>query len=107
MLLVGAILLAVFVLPPPWGIVLVALAAVVEVAETWFLIRLSQRRRIQAGPETLIGARGVALGEIRPTGQVRVRGEIWAARSADPVSPGEAVRVTQRDGLTLAVEPVD
>ena len=106
MFFVGSILLALFVLPEPWGLALVAFAAVVEIAETWFLIRLSRRRRIQAGPETMIGARGEALGDCRPDGQVRVRGEIWQARCDAGVAQGDAVRVTGREGLTLVVEPV-
>jgi membrane-bound serine protease (ClpP class) len=103
-LFVGAVLLAVFVLPEPWGLLLVAAAAVAEVAETWFLIRLSRRRRIQAGPETLIGARGQTLTDCRPLGQVRVAGEIWSARCPSGAAAGERVRVLARDGLTLTVE---
>ena len=106
MLFVGAVLLAIFVLPAPWGLLLVLAAALAEVAETWFFIRLSRRRRIAAGPETLIGARGEALSDCRPDGQVRVAGEIWSARCGPGVDRGERVRVVSRDGLMLTVEPV-
>ena len=107
MLLVGAILLALFVLPSPWGLALVVVAALADVAETWFFIRFSRRRRIQVGPETLIGAPGVALGDLRPDGQVRVRGEIWQARCDGGAARGEPIRVTAREGLTLVVERAD
>ena len=106
MLLVGAILLAFFVVPSPWGIVLVALAAVFEVAETWFLIRLSRRRKIQVGAEAMVGARGVALSNCRPNGQVRVAGEIWEARCDEGADQGDPVRVTALESLVLVVEPV-
>jgi membrane-bound serine protease (ClpP class) len=105
LLFVGAILLALFVVPAPWGLVLVAATAVVEVAETYFWIRLSRRRRIQAGAETLIGARAVVASSCRPTGQVRVQGELWRARCEAGADLGETVRVVGREGLTLLVEP--
>jgi membrane-bound serine protease (ClpP class) len=104
-ILVGAILLAAFVLPPLWGILAVAGAALVEIAETAFWIHLSRRRRIQVGPEALIGARGEAVTACRPDGQVRLRGELWQARCEDGVEAGEPVRVVGRENLTLVVEP--
>ena len=106
MLFVGAVLLAIFVLPRPWGIVAVLAAAVVEVGETFFWIRLSRRRRVQVGPETLIGAEADVVTPCTPDGQVRVGGEIWKARCAAGAETGERVRVTAREGLTLVVEPV-
>jgi membrane-bound serine protease (ClpP class) len=104
-LLVGAILLAVFVLPRPWGVVAVAVAAAIEVAEVFFWIWLSKRGRIKAGPEALIGARAVVLTPCEPDGQVRVAGEIWQAHCERGAAAGEAVRVTALRGLTLFVEP--
>jgi membrane protein implicated in regulation of membrane protease activity len=35
---------------------------------------------------------------------VRLGGEIWEARCESGASPGDRVRVTGRDGLTLVVE---
>ncbi len=104
MLLVGAILLALFVLPAPWGLVLVVLAALVEVAETAFWIRLSRRRRARVGPEALIGAVGQAVTPCRPLGQVRIAGELWEAICEAGTDPGEHVVVRGREGLTLYVE---
>jgi hypothetical protein len=37
--------------PAPWGLALVSVAAVVEVAETFFWIRISRRWRVRAGAE--------------------------------------------------------
>jgi membrane-bound serine protease (ClpP class) len=105
LLFVGAVLLALFVVPAPWGLALVAAAAVVEVAETFFWIRLSRRRRVRAGAETLIGARAEVASPCRPLGQVRIQGELWRARCEPGASPGETVRVVGREGLTLLVEP--
>lgn len=100
-----AILLAVFVLPAPWGVVAVLVSLVVEVAEASALIWWSKRRRAQVGAEALVGLEGVALGALEPDGQVRVAGEIWRARSTAPVSAGGCVRVMAVEALTLVVEP--
>jgi membrane-bound serine protease (ClpP class) len=104
-LLIGAILLAVFVVPAPWGVVLVAAAAVIEIGETFVWVWYSKRRRIQAGAETLIGARAEVVTACRPVGQVRIAGELWRARAEAGAEVGETVRVVGRDGLTLLVEP--
>lgn len=105
MLFVGAILLALLVLPEPWGLVFVGAAAVVEIAETFFWIRISRRWRVRAGAETLIGERAVVAASCRPLGQVRVAGELWRARCEAGVEAGAAVRIVAREGLTLLVEP--
>lgn len=105
MLLVGAVLLAVFVLPRAWGVVLVVLAAAIEVAEIWVWIRLSRRGKVRAGAEALVGATGVAVTDCRPDGSVRVRGELWRARCDAGVGAGERIRITRLEGLTLTVEP--
>jgi membrane protein implicated in regulation of membrane protease activity len=105
LLFVGAVLLAIFVVPKPWGLVLVAAAAVVEVGESFFWVHLSRRRRIQMGAETLIGASAAVVTECRPLGQVRLQGELWRARCELGASPGETVRIVGRDSLTLLVEP--
>ena len=105
MLFVGAVLIALFVVPRPWGLVLVAAAAVVEVGESFFWLHLSRRRRIQMGAETLIGATARVVSDCRPLGQVRLRGELWRARCEAGASAGDTVRIVDRDGLTLLVEP--
>ena len=105
MLLLGAILLAVFVLPAPWGIVAVVAAALVEIAEIRVFVHLSRRPRARVGAEALIGASGETVSECRPDGQVRVDGELWQAWCEAGAARGERVRVTARDGLTLVVEP--
>jgi membrane-bound serine protease (ClpP class) len=96
-----AVALALFVLPSPWGVVVVVAAAVFEVAETGFWIWLSRRRGVQVGAETLIGAPGEAVDGAR----VRVHGELWQARADGELRAGDAVRVVGRDGLVLEVEP--
>ena len=104
MLLIGAILLAVYVLPDAWDVPVIAVAAAVEVGETFFWIWLSRRARVKMGPETLIGATAEVVAPCRPTGQVRVQGELWRARCEEGADAGERVLVRALEGLTLVVE---
>jgi membrane protein implicated in regulation of membrane protease activity len=99
MLLLGAILLAIFVLPSPWGIVAVVAGGLTDIAESLVLLKWSRRRRAVTGVEALIGKTAVVTS---PT-QVRVAGEIWEARSGDPLVVGEEVEVAAVDGLRLQV----
>jgi membrane protein implicated in regulation of membrane protease activity len=99
MLLLGAILLAIFVLPSPWGIVAVVAGGVTDIAESLVLLKWSRHRRAVTGVEVLIGKTAVVSS---PT-QVRVAGEIWEARSGDPLVVGEEVEVVAVDGLRLEV----
>jgi membrane-bound ClpP family serine protease len=106
MLLVLAILLAIFVLPQPWGLIIVVVAGVVELAESGILLWWSQRRRARVGVETMVGRTAVAVSALAPAGQVKVDGEIWGARSDSSISSGSQVLVRGVDGLTLLVERV-
>ncbi|MBM3777119.1 MAG: nodulation protein NfeD [Acidimicrobiia bacterium] len=77
-----------------------------------FLGRLAiqaQRAPTAMGMEALAGveARTIEALAAGGEGQVRVHGEIWRARSRQPLPAGARVRVTGADGLTLTVEPVD
>lgn len=105
MLLVLSILLAVFVLPSPWGLVAIALGACVEIAEAGLFFWWSNRRKAAVGVEVLVGKMGVAVSDLWPEGQVRVAGEIWKARCVDRCDVGTSVVVRAVDGLTLEVEP--
>jgi len=83
----------------------VAAAALIEIGETYFWVRLSRRRRVRVGAETLVGEIALVTSPCFPEGQVRVQGELWAARCDAGAAAGESVRVTGRSGLVLSVEP--
>lgn len=101
MALLCAILLAIFVVPSPWGIPLVAGGVMVEVVEAWVMVRWSRGRRSDSGAEAMIGATAVVLDD----GWVRIAGERWRARAEEPLEPGATVEVIAVDGLTLVVSP--
>ena len=100
MLLLGAILLAIFVLPSPWGIVAIVAGGLTDIAESLVLLKWSRRRRAVTGVEALIGKTAVVSS---PT-QVRVAGELWEARSDRVLVPGDDVIVHGVEGLTLLVD---
>jgi membrane-bound serine protease (ClpP class) len=104
-LLLLAALVGLFLLPDPWGVVAVAVAAVVEVGEIYLWIRFLRRYRVTTGAEGLVGERAEVIEDCAPDGRVRARGEIWAASSPMPVATGERVRVVAVEGLRLRVEP--
>jgi membrane-bound serine protease (ClpP class) len=104
MLLVLA-LAGLFVLPAPWSYIAVAVAAVIEVGELYFWIHFLRRYRVTTGAEGFVGERGEVIEPCDPAGRVRVRGEIWRARSEQPLARGDRVKVAAVDGLTLVVEP--
>jgi alkylation response protein AidB-like acyl-CoA dehydrogenase len=56
--------------------------------------------------DRLIGAEGEALEWQGASGRIRVHGEIWQARAAQPLEPGARIRVTGRKDLVLTVEPM-
>lgn len=94
-----------FVLPDPWRVLVLALALVIEVGEVFFWIRFLDRYRVTTGAEGLIGERAEVIEALVPRGRVRVRGEIWNARSPAAVDAGARVRIAAVEGLTLLVEP--
>lgn len=106
MLTILAIVLAILVLPSPWGGVAIVVAAVIDVAETAFFVRWSKRRRATVGVETLVGRRATVVRALHSSGgQVKLDGEVWEARSDTDLLPGAEVVVRAVDGLVLEVEP--
>jgi membrane-bound serine protease (ClpP class) len=103
-LLVVAILAAIFWLPPAWGIAAVSGATALELAEIGVFVWYSKRRRATTGAEGLVGAVGVAVTACDPEGHVRVEGELWKAVCPEGAQPGDRVVVEHVEpGLTLTV----
>jgi len=100
-----ALLLAIFVLPSPWGLVAVIIGGVWEITQVLGGMWWSQRRRAAVGAEALIGQDVEVRDALRPAGRVRIKGELWDARCDAGADAGEIVRVVGIDGLTLVVEP--
>ncbi len=85
------------------GVVGAALLAVI-VRGIWRLRRL----RPSHGEMEFTGRVGLVMRNLDPLGLVRVQGEIWQARSRDEqkIVEGTRVRILEKAGLILVVEPV-
>jgi membrane-bound serine protease (ClpP class) len=83
--------------------------AALLVAGTLWLAARAHRKPAASGAEELLGAMGTTLTEfgIDRQGRVWVHSETWNAESVVPLAVGTDVRVVQRDGLKLIVEPAD
>jgi membrane-bound serine protease (ClpP class) len=55
----------------------------------------------------MIGEVGIALTNLNPSGQVRVHGEIWQARSDTPIEKDQPVKVLAVSGLQVNVEKLN
>ncbi|WP_372611246.1 nodulation protein NfeD [Halomonas sp.] len=90
-------------LPMIGGIALLAAGLMLWVITRFIGLR---RRTPRTGQEELVGSEAKALEDFAGQGHVRLMGERWNARSTQPLSRGQSVRVTAVDGLTLEVEPL-
>lgn len=60
-------------------------------------------------PATLAGSEGLVIAPVLPDsmkGKVRVRSEVWSARSRVPIPAGTRVRVIGGEGVSLDVVPL-
>jgi membrane-bound serine protease (ClpP class) len=74
----------------------------------FFVVGAALKARLRptvTGAEELLQASGTVIDWSGDTGNIRVRGEVWAARGNSAFKPGDGVKVASRDGLTLLVEP--
>jgi membrane-bound ClpP family serine protease len=66
----------------------------------------AQYKKVKTGKEALIGAKGIAVSDINPKGEIRVLGEFWQATAKEgAIANGEAVLVVDMDGMFLVVVP--
>jgi len=56
---------------------------------------------------TLLGAAGIARTDIHTEGTVYIGSEEWSAQSGAKISAGTKVKIIDREGLVLFVEPFD
>jgi membrane-bound serine protease (ClpP class) len=95
---------------PGFELSLSVLAAAMIVTAALFVLVIalllrSRKRPVVTGQEGIMGAEGEALTWQQDEGKVRVQGEIWRARSSHPLEPGTRIKVVNREGLVLHVEP--
>jgi len=74
----------------------------------WWAIRsaiIAQQSRPAIDPTRVIGEIAEVRTELNPVGSVYALGELWTARSEDRIRAGKEVKVVDREGLMLLVEP--
>ncbi len=96
---------------PGFGIDLsvIAVFSVASVLLFVFVIGLvlkAQRRPVVSGREQMLGDTGVVTADFDGQGTIFIHSEHWSAVSDVPLKKGDRVKVTQMDGLTLRVEPL-
>ena len=62
-----------------------------------------KKARPKIGSGDLIGEKGIAITDIRPKGQVKIKGEIWQAEAEEDIIKGEEVVVIEQKRLILKV----
>lgn len=82
-----------------------ALASTVLLIGLATLLIRQRTRPVVSGAEELVGATGAVMAD--DPGRIWIHSESWLARAPRPLRPGEPVRVTRREGLTLWVQPLD
>jgi membrane-bound serine protease (ClpP class) len=95
---------------PGFTLSLSVVAAATIMTAALFLLVLtmllrSRRRPVVTGKEGLLGAEGETVAWNGDEGRVRVNGEIWRARAQRPLEAGARIKVIDREGLVLVVEP--
>ncbi len=106
-MILGAMMLVDSPLPElrvdPWRLFPVILAFAAFAIALVRLVLQAQRWRALTGAEGLVSLRGEAATDLDPEGWVSVQGELWRARSDEPVRRGETVEVVSSKGLRLRV----
>jgi membrane-bound serine protease (ClpP class) len=89
--------------------ILALVASVISGGFMWFATRKTLEARMLSPShslEGLVGATGEAKTQVHEEGSVQVAGELWSARSQEPIPAGAQVRVVGREGFILEVEAI-
>ena len=111
LLLMPVVGLPVFWLMPLSFAIPVYMVIVLISGVLYWLIVKSMRKTPLVGAESLPGTEGEVVSKLSPGHGaqylVRSQGELWSARSADVLEPGETVRIAALRGISLVVERRD
>jgi membrane-bound ClpP family serine protease len=90
----------------PLPVLIVLMVALVAYAViTYRLGSRALRREPEGGLSDMLGMRGEVVSSLDPEGMVKIKGELWRAKSAGrKIDAGEEVTVVGQKGLKLIVE---
>lgn len=86
---------------PVAAVVTVAVASALLIFAVGGFALRARRRPVVSGRESMVGAAGTVVAVDADGVWAEVQGERWRIRSDAPLAPGDRVRVTAVDGLTL------
>ncbi len=90
---------------PLFAIILIMLAWAGFAVFTYHMGSRALRKKPEGGLSDMLGTRGEVVKRLDPEGMVRIRGELWKAKSAGrKIETGEEVTVVGQKGLKLIVE---
>jgi membrane-bound serine protease (ClpP class) len=114
---IGALLLVVAVSGINYGglsiqseVALAVIILVIAILAAWMLYKglAAKGAKIKTGKESLVGAKGIAVTDLKPKGEIRVMGEFWQATAKDKwITNGERVEVIDMEGMFLVVKPAE
>ncbi len=92
-------------------IVFIAVSAITLIATRPLVKKMLKKKVVATNADRNIGETGITLSEINnleATGEVKVKGVVWTARSenGDVIPEGSKVRVKKIEGVKLIVESV-
>ena len=83
-------LLLLILLPFPWNAISAFATVAIGVFEVAWWHRRVRHNKVQTGVENLLEATGEVTKRLAPSGQIRVLGELWQARSSSELAPAHA-----------------
>ena len=89
---------------PLWILIIVMLGWCAYTVITYRMGSRALRRKPVHGLTAMLGSEGEVVSPLVPEGMVRIKGELWRAKSASGrMDTGEEVTVVGQDGLKLVV----
>ena len=93
----------------PFAIVLAAVVAgLVEIP--YYRWVAPTHRPMSTTSGGLVGEEGIVLAPVEPNtlrGKIRVRSEVWSAKSDHPIPVGTRVKVVHGEGVSVSVVPIE
>jgi membrane protein implicated in regulation of membrane protease activity len=107
-LIVAFVILPLFGIRLEWWVVVAFLALELAVSLfTYIMGRRALSKRLDYGPESIIGSEGIVSTPLNPTGYIKVKGELWKASCQYDLKTDDEVVVTGIKGMKLSVVPKD
>jgi len=106
-IIVGAVIVLLMYYFTNWDIWTVGTVVIIFALFFLFMLYvfLPQFKKPQIGKEVLIGLWCTALTTLDPHGQIKLKGEIWSARSLDGrIEKGCRAKIVDMDGLEVLVK---